>query len=93
MEWIKRNWKMLVKVIAGIVGFIFLRQYFQKDLLAKLKNQQVKAKDDVLNEKRSQNKQSQEAEQATQERLREQLDKPAPNSNWQEVEDFYKNRK
>lgn len=93
LELIKRYWKALLSGLGVILGYIFLRQYFQKDLLAKLMNQATQAKDDVLNERKSNVQSDLKDESKNQEALRDQLDNKAPKASPDEVEDFYKNRK
>ena len=92
METIKRYWKQILTVLGAIVGFIFLRKYFQKDLLAKLLNQGAKAKDAVLEERKNRITQEASDEQLRNNELRKELGKDAPKADANEVEDFYKKK-
>lgn len=92
-DWIKRNWKLVTSFIGGFVGLLFLRQYFQKDLLAKLLNQKTQTKDDILNERKSNISKELVKEQERNSNLQDELNKSAERLSPSEVEDFYKNRK
>jgi hypothetical protein len=94
LEFIKRYWKALLSGLGAVIGYLVLRQQIQKGLKAELQNQKTLAKDDVLNERKSRVIQDIMEEQAKNEKLREGLNKPVNNdTNWDEVEDFYKKRK
>jgi uncharacterized membrane protein YgaE (UPF0421/DUF939 family) len=92
-EFIKKNWKAIGAGIGSIVGFLFLRQYLQGDLKAKLGNQKAQAKDDVLNNEKKHIQEDIKEESKHNQQLRDKLNEPAPESNWKEVEDYYKNKK
>ncbi len=92
-ELFKKNWQKVAGVIGAIIGFLFLRQYLQKDLRAELGNQKAQAKDDVLNNDRKHIKEDISNEAKHNQALRDKLDDKAPKAKPDEVEDFYKNRK
>jgi hypothetical protein len=89
METIKRYWKAIASALGAIIGFIFLRQYFQKDLLAKLLNGAASAKDAVLNERKNQVSNAANEEKLRNDELRKELGKDAPKADPNEIEDFY----
>lgn len=93
LQKVKQYWRQGLAVLGVILGYIFLKKYFQGDLLAQLLNANTKAKDDVLNERKEHVKRAREDEQAHNDDLRKELNKPAPDMTPKEIEDFYKNRK
>lgn len=92
-ELFKKNWQKVAGVIGTIISFLFLRQYLQKDLKAKLENQQAQAKDDVLEERKKNTQEDIAQEKHNNDQLRDKLDRKVTDLNSKEVEDFYKNRK
>jgi hypothetical protein len=91
--WFKGHWQTVAGVIGSVVGFLFLRQYLQGDLKAKLENQKTQAKDDVLNSKKEAVQEDIAQEKHSNDALREKLDRPVSDLKPGEVVDFYKNRK
>ena len=92
METIKKYYKQILAVIGVIVGYIFLKKYFQKDILAELLNQKAKAKDEVLTERKNRITQEANDEQLRNNELRKELGKDAPKAKANDVEDFYKKK-
>jgi hypothetical protein len=72
-DFIKANFSKILSVITAIIGFIFLRQYFQSDLKAKLKNSETDAESKVLDERMRNVTQNRAEEEARAKAQREQL--------------------
>lgn len=92
MSTIKLYWKQGLAILGAILGFIFLRKYFQKDILAELLNQKAKAKDAVLEDRKNRITQEASDEKLRNDELRKELGKDAPDASAKEVEDFYKKK-
>lgn len=92
-EWFKGHWQTVAGVVGSVVGFLFLRQYLQGDLKAKLENQKTAAKNDVLEERKKNTQEDIAQEKHKNDALRDKLDRPLPDLKPGEVIDFYKNRK
>ena len=89
MEFLKKSWKAIAGVVGAIVGFILLRQFFTKDLLAKLALSKSDKDSAVLDEKIAGVKQDQAAAQSEADRLRAEANKPAEQLDPKAVEDYW----
>ena len=54
MEHLKKSWQWIVGVIGAIIGLLMLRDFFQKDLKAELKNAETSKEDAVIETKKTQ---------------------------------------
>lgn len=91
-EWLKTNIKLVLSVLGTIAGYVLLKQYFQGDLKAKLKNADTKAQDAVLEERKSNIENDRAAEEARANELRNQLGKSNTNQEDSNIINFYKKK-
>lgn len=89
MEFLKKSWKGIAGVVGAIVGFILLRQFFTKDLLAKLMLTKSDKDSSVIDEKVAAVKEKQSDAQAEADKLRAEADKPATELDPKAVEDYW----
>lgn len=89
MEFLKKSWKILVSIISAIIGLIFLKQFFTKDLKAKLNLANTEKESAVLDTKVDQVRNDISKENQTNSSLREDANKPAPDLSPKEREDFW----
>jgi len=93
METFKKYWKLLVAAIGAILGLLFLRDYFQKDLKADAKLADTKLQDAIIDKKLKYNAQAQEEVKNSTtglvEGLKEDL-KSQDDKTPEEIEQYYK---
>lgn len=89
MEFLKKSWKAIAGVVGAIVGFILLRQFFTKDLLAKLSLAKSDKDSAIIDQKIKGVQDNQSEAQAEANAMREAANKPADKLNPSAVEDYW----
>ncbi len=89
MEFIKKSWKVIVAVVSGIFGLIFLRQFFTKDLRAKLNNADAEKNAAVVDIKLAAVREDINAETNKVNELRAEANKPAAELDAKSREDYW----
>ena len=89
MQFIKRFWKQLLGVLSAIFGLIMLRQYFTRDLLARLGLARSEKDSAVLDEKIKQQESAIANEAKQSEQLRDSANQKAPSLDPKAVEDYW----
>jgi hypothetical protein len=89
MQFIKRFYKQLSAVVAAIVGLVLLRQFFTKDLLAKLRLANTDKQSAVLDSKQEEIRKDIAKEQELNQDLRDKTNQPSAKATPSEVEKFW----
>lgn len=89
INFIKKSWKAVVSVVAAIIGLILLRQYFTKDLLAKLSLSKSDKDSAVIDEKVDAVKKEIASEIKDAQDLRDAASKPVNTLDPKAVEDYW----
>lgn len=89
MKFVKKFWKLIVSVIGAVLGLVFLKQFFQKDLKAKLNNANAEKDSAVLDSKIADTQADIKAESNKNNQLRDAANQPTKALTPQEAEDYW----
>ena len=89
MSTLKRYWKAIAAALGSLIGLLLLRDFFQKDLKAKLNNADTDKQDALLDQQKNELEKQADSLDKENEALRDKMDDKAKKLSPDEVQDYW----